>query len=69
MFALVARINISPRRAYWMETPSNAADVPRSSVKWLIVALGLMIAGWATLFLIQGYAMRLTEQWGPAPDV
>jgi hypothetical protein len=34
-----------------------------------VVALGLLAAGWAAFLVADRYTRRLTEHWGPAPDV
>ncbi len=41
----------------------------RGSRKWPVIALGLLTIGWVAYFLIMGYADRLGDRWGPAPDV
>lgn len=41
----------------------------QGSARWPLVALGLLAAGWVGFLMTAGYAGRLEEEWGPAPDV
>ena len=52
-----------------MVEPYVAAPDLAGSARWPLATLGLVAAGWVVFLLAQGYADRLRERWGPAPDV
>jgi hypothetical protein len=52
-----------------METPPDPGNGHGGSAVWPVVALGLLGTGWAAFFLTLGYAARLADGWGPAPEV
>ena len=52
-----------------MDPLPDAVNDYRGSRMWPVIALGLLAAAWVMYFLIMGYSARLSERWGPAPDV
>jgi hypothetical protein len=52
-----------------MEATAEFGDENSGSRAWPVITLGLLATAWLTFFLTLGYANRLAERWGPAPDV
>jgi hypothetical protein len=52
-----------------LETAPHTTRFPRRASLWPLATAGLLASGWATFLLAAGYASRLVERYGPAPDV